>query len=365
MNKTKLALCIIVKPDDRESELLDRLLGGDLGKISEKQNNINLENVDGLTKHVDGIFITITGDNKKCKDISLKYGANISYCEWDKNFSNARNFNFSQVPDEYTHIYWADADDIIVNPHALKPLTIKMQEDATDAITLRYFYEHDDEGNCTKEHLKTRLIKNDGSMEWMGAIHEDFKMNRQISGSFNDEVKHIHLTDTERVKNSLERNKEISELEVQKNPKDPHTYWNLANSYLSVGRYEEAINIYKQFISISDSEEERFLVWQMMSICYTNIGKLDIGIEMALEALHLRPWYPDSYLLLGQLNYRIGRMRAAREFLEGGLSKPIPEFESIVWNPMDYNYSPKPIPIKAIPVFFASSLSTYPSYILL
>lgn len=339
---TKLALGIIVAPTDREAELLDRLLGGVTSpeQIQEENKNISLENVDGVAKYVDGIFITITGKNERCEEVANKYGANISYYEWDKNFAKARNFNFSQVTKDYTHIYWADADDVVVHPEVLRTVCEKMQEDAIDAITLRYLYEHDLEGNCTKEHLKTRIIKNDGSMEWMAAIHEDFKMNRQISGSFNDEVKHIHLTDPIRIKTSLERNKEISELEVQKNPEDPHTYWNLANCYLSVGRYEEAINVYKQFIPISDSEEERFIVWQMLAVCYTNLGKTDFGIEMALEALQLRPWYPDGYFLLGQLNYAIGRMRAAKEFFEIGLSKPIPEFESIVWNPMDYTYNP-------------------------
>lgn len=340
MNKTKVALGIIVAPTDEEAMLMDRLLGGDLSGLSERQKNVDTTDVDGIAKYVDGIFITITGSNEKCEEVAKKYGAIISHFEWEDNFAKARAFNFSQIPQDYTHIYWADTDDVIVNPQAIKPLAEKMQEDAIDAVTMRYFYEFDDEGNCTKEHLKTRFIKNDGSMEWSSAIHEDFKMNRQISGSFNDEIRHIHLTDAERVKNSLERNKLISELEVQKNPKDPHTYWNLANSYLSVGRFEEAINIYKQFIMISDSEEERFLVWQMMAIAYTNLGKNDLAIEMALEALHLRPWYPDAHLLLGQLNYGIGRLRAAREFLEMGLTKPVPEFESIVWNPMDYTYSP-------------------------
>lgn len=340
MNNTKVALCMIVAPNDRESELLDRCLGGDLSKISDIQKHINLENTDGLAKHVDQIFITITGRNDNVEKIAKKYGAIISYYDWNSNFAEARNFNFSQVPNTFTHIYWVDTDDVIVNPHAIKTLANKMQEDAIDAITLRYFYEYDEDGNCVKEHLKTRLIKNDGCVKWMGAIHEDFKMNRQISGSFNDEVAHIHLTDPGRIKNSLERNKFISELEVQKNPKDPHTYWNLANSYLSVGKYEKAIEIYKQFIPISDSEEERFLVWQMMAVCYTSLGKQDLGIEMALEALNLRSWYPDAYLLLGQLNYHMGKIRAAREFLEMGLSKPVPEFSSIVWNPMDYTYNP-------------------------
>lgn len=336
----KIALAVICKPDDREAELLDRLLGGDLSKLSEFQKNINLENVDGIAKYVDGIFITITGENEKCEEVAKKYGAHISYYKWDNNFSNARNFNFSQVPKDYFAIYWADTDDVVIHPEVLRILTQKMYEEAIDVIPLRYFYEHDEEGNCIKEHLKTRIVRNDECVEWMAAIHEDFKRNREINAVFNDEVKHIHLTDPQRVKTSLERNTIISEMEVQKNPKDPHTYWNLANSYLSIGKYKEAIDIYKQFIGISESEEERFLSWQMLAVCYSNIDKLDVAIEMALEALNLRPWYPDSYILLGQINYNIGRIKAARDFLETGLTKEVPEFESIVWNPMDYTYNP-------------------------
>ena len=46
---TKLALGIIVKPDDRESELLDRLLGGDLSGISDKQKKVAKVKPDDLT----------------------------------------------------------------------------------------------------------------------------------------------------------------------------------------------------------------------------------------------------------------------------------------------------------------------------
>lgn len=338
----KLALGIIVAPTDREAELLDRLLGGvtSQDQVQKENKNINLDGVDGVAKHVDSIYVTITGENAKCEEVAKKYNANISHYKWDENFANARKFNFSQIPDDYFAICWADADDVIVHPELLKPLVDQMYEEAIDAVPMMYFYEHDLEGNCIKQHLKTRLIRNDGGMEWSAAIHEDFKRNRDINGKGNLEVKYIHLTDPVRVKNSLERNTHISELEVQKHPEDPHSYWNLANSYLSIGRYEDAINIYKQFIGISESEEERFLSWQMLAVCYNNIGKLDLAIEMALEALNLRPWYPDSYILLGQINYHIGRMKAAKDFLETGLTKPVPELESIVWNPMDYTFNP-------------------------
>lgn len=341
----KVALGLICAPTDREAELMDRLLSGDLGEnlsnVLPHQKQIDFTGVDSLAKNVDAIYITITGENAKCEEVAKKYSAIVSHYKWDKNFANARKFNFSQIPEEYEFVYWADADDVIVHPERIKVLAKKMYEGAWDAMSMRYFYDHDDEGNCITEHLKTRLVKNDGCVEWMAAVHEDFKMNREISGSFNDEVRHIHLTDPKRIAASAERNKEIAELEVFHNPKDPHTYWNLANTYSMIGKHEEAINIYLQFLQISESDEERFLAWQRLASSYTSVNKWDYAIEAALEALNLRPWYPDPYLLLGELNYNIGKLRAARDFLEIGTAKPIPEFESIVWNPMDYTYNPQ------------------------
>ena len=333
---------MIVAPTDRESQLLDRCLGGikKRDQVQPENKNIDSKNTDGIAKHVDAVYITITGQNDNVKRVAEKYGAIVSYCEWDDNYARARNFNFSQVPKEYDYIIWCDADDVIRNPKEIKPLVEKMSSDAMDALTLRYLYDHDEEGNCIKEHLKTRIVKNDGCVEWAAAVHEDFKMKREINAFFNDEIQYIHFSDPIRRSESTTRNLRIAELEVKRNPSDPRTYWNLANSYLSTGRFKEAIDIYSQFITISDSEEEKFMVYQMLAICYVALSQWDNAIIMGSMALNFRPWYPDAYILLGELNYNIGKLRAAREYLEMGITKKLPEFESIVWNPMDYKYKP-------------------------
>ncbi len=337
----KLALCMIVAPTDREAELLDRCLSGVVKSYAVPAlKEIDLEGVGSLADAVDGIFITITGENDKVKTVAEKYGAIVSHCEWNNDFAEARNFNFSQVPADFEYIVWSDTDDLWIKPELLRAVVDKCMFGKIDTVLLKYNYQYDGDGNCMVEHLKTRILKNDKCVEWAGGIHEDFKPNREITQFLDKNVELIHFTDPKRVEDSTKRNKYMSELLVKRHPEDPRSYWNLANSYNMAGKVEEAIQIYLQFLEISQSDEERFMSWQRMSKCYMKINKYDHAIESALESLNLRPWYPDAYHLLGECNFNAGKLRVSAEFLEMGLTKDIPEMESIVWNPLEYTFNP-------------------------
>ena len=341
MKEPKVALAMIVAPNDREAELLDRLLSG---KVTEyaypAQKNIDLNGVGPLADAVDGIFITITGDNKKCEEVAKKYGAHISHVKWEYNFAKARNFNFSQVPRDFDYIFWADTDDVVRYPEGLKQLAKEGIENAVDSFILKYLYNHDRYGNCDVEHLKGRLIKNDGCLEWMGEIHEDFKENRKISAFLNEEVELIHLSDPARIDNTMRRNRLVAEMAVKNNPTDPRVYWNLANAYIHAAKYKEAIQIFLQFLEISRSDEERFLAWFRVAASYMTLGQYQFAIEAGLEALALRPWYQDAYLLLGEVFYIIGKPLNAKAFLEIGITQDTPKYKGIVWNPLDYSHKP-------------------------
>src|SRR3989304_2033974 len=97
----KLALALICKADNKEASDLNRCLSS-------------------VSKFVDGIFVTITGENTKCENVADLYKANISHFDWINDFAAARNFNFAQVPKEYTHILWMDTDDLIKNGEKIK-----------------------------------------------------------------------------------------------------------------------------------------------------------------------------------------------------------------------------------------------------
>ncbi len=347
---SKIALCLIVKATDREAELLDRCLGGitSNNQVQIQNRGIDTSKTDGIANHVDGVFLTITGENEKCEEVAKKYNAHISHYKWDQNFANARNFSFAQVPAEYKYIIWSDTDDVWVNPFNIHDLVKIMDSDAIDAVIMPYHYAFDDYGNCMVEHLKTRILRNDGCVTWAGAIHEDFSPNRELNAQLNKETYPLHLTDELRLQESAQRNLRISELEVEHNPSDPRTYWNLANTYYLIGRMEDAKKIYLQFLDISDSDEERFLAWFRIAGTYVASGQYNEAIECAFEAMALRPWYPDPYFLLGEIYNVAGKYQHSKEMLEMGFTKKVPDTQSIVWNPMDYTYNPRLIYAKTL-----------------
>ena len=333
---------MIVAPTDRESELLDRCLSGKVTSFATPaQKEINLKGVGSLADAVDAIYITITGHNEKVEEVAKKYNAVVSHTPWENDFAKARNFNFGQVPQEYNYIIWADTDDMIRNPELIRTIVKKCDEEGIDAVVMNYLYDFNFEGDCTVQHLKTRIVRNDGCVKWDALlVHEDFIQNRQLASYLNQEVEYLHLTDPKRIEDSARRNRMLAELAVQKFPEDPRSYWNLANTYSMIGKHEEAIGIFLQFLKISQSDEEKFLSWIRLAGAYVLTQKYDFAIEAALEAVALRPWYPDGYFILGEINYVIGKHRAAKEFVEVGLTKEVPTTDMIVWNPIDYTYNP-------------------------
>jgi len=102
-----------------------------------------------VKKHVDGIFLTITGDNAECERVAKKYKAEVSHFKWIDDFSAARNYNFSQVPESFTHILWLDADDVVSDAANLKLVAEKMEEKQIDGCLVWYMYAFDEVGNVT------------------------------------------------------------------------------------------------------------------------------------------------------------------------------------------------------------------------
>ena len=153
----KLALAMIVKGTDEEAEVLKGALGS-------------------VASSVDGIFITLTQENKKVREVADLFDATVSFYEWDYHFGKARAFNFIQVPKEYDYIMWMDADDMIRNPEKIKP-TLEANPDV-DLWQMDYLYDFDERKMPIIVHIRTQIIKNNGSVSWVGVLHEGFNENR-------------------------------------------------------------------------------------------------------------------------------------------------------------------------------------------
>ena len=318
----KIALAMIVKGSKEEAVFLDQCL----------------ENV---SPYVDGIFLVSTYKDKPSNDIDRvgkKHKAHISYFQWVDDFSKARNFSFAQVPKEYDYILWCDADDVFRGLEKMKDMIT--ENPSVDAFAFNYLYAFDQYKNPTVVHKKTQLVKNDGSMKWVGRLHEDLQENRSLNVKFVSFIERMHMTTEEHADQARVRNVYISEIEAKENPNDPKMSFNLGNSYFGAGMYKEAKTQYQAFLLTSQSDDEKYVIYQRLSAVEEALGNKEQSIQYLLTSIGLMYELPDAYNNLGYLYFKYNQLDNAERYLLKGLMTKPQYHKSIVYNPRDYDYNP-------------------------
>lgn len=320
----RVALAMIVKGSNEEADFLEKCL-------------------DNVSPYVDGIFVTSTykrgaEPNEKIDKVCKEYKANISYFEWINDFAAARNFNFSKVTGDYDYILWADADDVF---RGLEKMQDMLEENKdVDAFAFNYLYAFDQYKNPTVVHKKTQLIRNDGSMRWVGRLHEDLQENRSLKVKFVTFIERMHMTTEVHAEQARVRNVEISEIEAKENPDDPKMMFNLGNSYFGAGMYKEAKRQYIDFLNLSQSDDEKYIIHQRLSSVEKSLGNKELAIDHLLTAIGLMFELPDAYNNLGYLYFDYNQLDNAERYILKGLTTKPQYHKSIVYNPRDYDYNP-------------------------
>lgn len=291
-----------------------------------------------VAPYVRGIFVTITQPNEQVERVAKAFGAHVSHFEWCNDFAAARNFNFSQVPKDYTHILWLDADDVIRGGDRLEDIVENNAD--VDAFSMFYLYAFDKFDNPIVVHQKTQIVKNDGSFVWAGRLHEDFAPTREVETFLIQNIERIHVSDETRFKQSQVRNLEVAEAQISSHPDDPRSYWNLANSLSSLGEYTRAIETFNKFLELSHSDEEKYIARLRLAEAYWALGNYEAGIEAVSVAIGMKPAYPDAYHLKGSLLFSLGKYEEAADMYKMGLVMKPPYYKILVYNPRDYDYTP-------------------------
>ena len=329
----KIAVTIICK-DDSEEKNLKRCLNS-------------------IAKYTDGLFITTTGKKvKKIQKVCKEYGAHYSHFPWVKDFSKARNFNFNQVPKEYDWIFWLDTDDLLVGGGSLHDVAKLADENNVKAVFARYLYqvELDEQGkikNILIEHLRERLIKNDGTFEWVAPIHETL-IERVPSGKTDTQSFYVvQITDYSKMEASMYRNIDILETEVMNNPQDPRPIYYLAKAYFdtktpellyeSVGEGLDSVTmeLCKDYIRKSGWPEERAQCWEYMSMIHREKNEFKKGIYCLLEALYEAPTFSSIYIQLALCYVIMKDWVKALHWVKIAGMVEIPK-TTLVINPRDY-----------------------------
>src|SRR3990167_5109471 len=228
--KDKLALCMIIKADNEEAKELDRCLSV-------------------VAPHVDGIFLTITGENEECEKIAKKYNAIVSHFTWIKDFSAARNFNFAQVTNDYEFTIWLDCDDIIDHPEKIKEV-LNLVDPRVDGVIVNYAYQLDKYGRSVAAHWRMRIKRKGSDFIWKAKIHEDLlsDSNAGVAKTYDFQV--LHLAKPGRRNDSVKRNLEIllDEMNQQGDEPDPRLLYYLGLTLIDGGDKQQAIDVLERFI---------------------------------------------------------------------------------------------------------------------
>lgn len=314
-----LSACLIVK-DDSEAPKLHNALNS-------------------IAQYFDNIYITATGKEvDKIKKISYLYKAHYSYFKWNKNFSDARNFNFSQVSDDTDYIFWMDTDDVLIGGEHLRDTAQLAKENGKDVVFFTYWYGCRFDGEPTPqnfvqvelEQMRERLIK-PGTISWKGRLHEtpvpvNGAKHTYTQYPFDQEKRPIvvmHTATIDDAKAKMERNKKILELQLEeeqeKDTADPRTLLYLMKIYSEEGTDEECRKVIKmgeEYLTKSGWDEERGVCYEQMGIAYGRLGNNKKAIEMFSNAIREWPHQILFYIRLASAYYDNKNYKACRHFLD-------------------------------------------------
>ena len=327
-----IALCVIAKNEARN-----------IGTLLES-----------VLPYVDALYLTDTGSKDDTAHIALlaaskyKVDFHLSEFEWVKDFSAARNFNFSQVDKKYDWILWLDCDDILEGGENLKGLVeaAKKNKDV-NGFAFLYDYEHSPGGQVKTVHWKERFLKNTTPLwfNWKGRVHEAVMNNTGAQVAKTNDIKVIHQDTEGRQVKSAERNIEIMGLMLQEEGKDgkdpdPRTLFLMANAQMLTGKMKEAEKSLLKYLKLSGWDEERYQAMQLLGEIYENEYKdYDRAITVYLNSMKERPDFPDAPFNIARAYHRKDDHSKTLFWTEIGYKRGRPD-TNLIWFPQNYTWRP-------------------------
>ncbi len=318
----KISLCIIVKD---EVEELDRCLKS-------------------IHKYVDEIVVAWNGTNIETNRVLIKYNARIIKHKWTGNFSEARQISFDNA--KYEYVMWLDADDTFIDPERIRGLLAHFDDSRMGALWMYYDYERDDDDNTTMAVWRERIIKKKW-FKWAGVVHEEnLKTTDCIQAKIEKRICHVkHHPAKDRIEKSGARNLEISAKQYLKeheiNEVDAINVWNYAKSLNAMNKIEDALDIFNEFIQITESDCHRYEALCEAAKILRKLRKYDLSMDYNLQAQKLKPEWPYSYFGLAKAYFCVSDWNSVIHYTNLGFRCKDPsEVAPMAFDPMSITIRP-------------------------
>ncbi|GIP00065.1 hypothetical protein J14TS5_51500 [Paenibacillus lautus] len=247
------------------------------------------------------IIVVDHGSIDNTRNISEQLGAKVYTREWNKSFSDARNYSISKATGDF--ILVMDADErLVINEEALKEACEFMKRNSASSVRVE-IENITDNGSTTS--WVTRFLPNHSDLRYEGRIHEQVMLNKGISPTWDSSIKIIHYgykADILQTKKKAERNIELLQEELENDPRDPYLHFQTGRAHQQASKWKEAIESYLssyQLINRNDPPVYNSTLLLHMIKCSVELKQWDNFLKYVSVALEIYPDYTDLYYIYG------------------------------------------------------------------
>lgn len=325
-----------------------------------------------VAPYVKGIYVVWTGDNPKTEEILKKYKAvyskdntalftvNKEMLNWlgkffgwkpesklDEKiflFDIARNKALDLVPKDIKYFIWIDADDILRNGEKLVNALAKMDSSKATAMFMNYLYEveFDEKGevkNIIIQHLRERIIINNGQYKWIAPIHETLiAQSGDIRQLEDKECDVVHTSSHAKKEKAILRNIKTLEKSIYDGKgKDPRPIYYLAKAFFDLHTpefHEKAEKLIYRYLKSSGWAEERAQAYEYLAEIFRDRKQYNNAVKCAMNALIESPKFPSIFLSLALTNLFQNKFEDALFWTQLAAKVPMPQ-TTLVIQPRD------------------------------
>ena len=300
-NKLDISLCMIVK---NEEDNLKRCL-------------------DSVSNFIEEIIIVDTGSSDDTINIAKKYGATVIYYPWNDNFSDPRNESLKYATKKWILVLDADEEITKETGRGLAELSEREDVEAFNFNILNYITAEN--YKLMNIHSNLKMFRNGRDYFYSGRVHElispsILKINKNANiESSNLSILHYGYMVETRTKNlKSQRNIDLLHKELEDNPHDSFTNFNLGNSYYVLAKYKEAEKHFQESIKFSNIKMDfSALLFRNYCLCLVELGKYQVALNFCDYAITFYEDYPDLYFIRGEIFNVIGDLdQAESNFLK-------------------------------------------------
>mgnify|MGYP003927726039 CR=1 FL=1 len=258
-----------------------------------------------VAPYVDEIVIVDTGSQDKTVEIAREFTDKIYFHPWENDFSKHRNQAISYATGDW--ILQIDADEELA-PGAGDAIRASIREAPSGVNFLMINITDIDQKGVPRVTFKyPRVFRNNIGIHYNSIIHE------QVVGNGKAELcpaviwHYGYYLDDEKTEAKKKRNLSLLVKQLQEDPDNVFTQYNLANLYAWMKEYDKVIEYAQKALTrlrSTDSAPTFYIsVYTPLINACLKKERLEDARKYALESVRIFPYFLDGYYLLNEVYF--------------------------------------------------------------